>query len=936
MDLHQSKLTKAEWETIERPVSESEKKVLTMIMKGYVENNIRHNDTKSFFSFTKIEKTPEIEYFIFKKYFQNDMEHAINKYGKGTCLTNITEMSFMEEGNEFKRLKSSDSIRIQNAEQNIENNKKKIFEYILIDLFVQLIRYYSKKKENYIVYLYTLIHMKNATIDNINKFVLGYIDKVVKYISNKVSIPDVLYMAYELIEQNKYLIKYSDMELYSHQKKIFQIYSSKAKINNSNDDVTNQIQEIEKKLQSTKTKMHKWIPEDTYMGDDDEERKYFNQKKIEKKELQKVNNSKYEAEINELMQELNSLYTQYKSKTPSLVLYTAPTGTGKTLTPIGLATNNRIIFVCVARHIGMALAKSAISMEKKVAFGFGCTTSSDIRLHYFSAIDYTIHRKSGGIGKVDHSNGKNVEIMICDVKSYLTCMHYMLAFNDANDIITYWDEPTITMDYEHHEMHSIIQNNWSNNKIPHLVLSCATLPTENELQGVFEDFQQKFEDADIFNISSFDCKKTIPILNKEGYCVLPHYLHDNYEDLITCARFCLENQTLLRYFDLREIVRFIKYIHEKDIIDINDTFHSIEQITMKSLKEYYLQCLLIIEREEWPTIYEYMKSTHRNRFDTNTISKSKSMQQESSNLQGKSLKRINTVFESNNTLKKQAKNTGGLLATTNDAYTFTDGPTIYLTDDIDRVAQFYIQQSKIDPISFDKIMKKIEKNKITLEKIDKLEKVIRHDEESLETNDEDGKSGHKRQSGRISNESQKLMNEINKLRKEIVIANLDAKYIPNTKPHQEIWAPNGNIVENAFVSDLGEENVKEIMNLQVENNYKVLILLGIGTFKLHKNARYMEIMKNLADEQKLFMIIASTDYIYGTNYQFCHGFIGKDLLNSTQQKIYQAMGRIGRNNIQQDYTIRFRDNDIVNNLFKKSTNNLELINMCKLFTTSVE
>ena len=98
----------------------------------------------------------------------------------------------------------------------------------------------------------------------------------------------------------------------------------------------------------------------------------------------------------------------------------------------------------------------------------------------------------------------------------------------------------------------------------------------------------------------------------------------------------------------------------------------------------------------------------------------------------------------------------------------------------------------------------------------------------------------------------------------------------------------------------------------------------------------MEIMKSLADEQKLFMIIASTDYIYGTNYQFCHGFIGKDLTNSTQQKIYQAMGRIGRNNIQQDYTIRFRDNEIVNNLFKKSTNNLELINMCKLFTTSVE
>ena len=59
-------------------------------------------------------------------------------------------------------------------------------------------------------------------------------------------------------------------------------------------------------------------------------------------------------------------------------------------------------------------------------------------------------------------------------------------------------------------------------------------------------------------------------------------------------------------------------------------------------------------------------------------------------------------------------------------------------------------------------------------------------------------------------------------------------------------------------------------------------------------------------------------------------------MKTKKQKIYQAMGRIGRNNIQQDYTIRFRDNEIVNNLFKKSTNNLELINMCKLFTTSIE
>jgi len=178
---------------------------------------------------------------------------------------------------------------------------------------------------------------------------------------------------------------------------------------------------------------------------------------------------------------------------PKLILYTAPTGTGKTLSPIGLASTKKIIFVCVARHIGLALAKSAISVEKKVAFAFGCNTADDIRLHYFSAIDYTRDRRSGGIGKVDNSVGDNVEIMICDVQSYLTAMHYMMAFNEINNIITYWDEPTITLDYETHELHETIHNNWQHNQIPTFVLSCATLPSEEELLPIFADFREKFD-----------------------------------------------------------------------------------------------------------------------------------------------------------------------------------------------------------------------------------------------------------------------------------------------------------------------------------------------------------------------------------------------------------------------------------------------------------
>jgi hypothetical protein len=108
--------------------------------------------------------------------------------------------------------------------------------------------------------------------------------------------------------------------------------------------------------------------------------------------------------------------------------------------------------------------------------------------------------------------------------------------------------------------------------------------------------------------------------------------------------------------------------------------------------------------------------------------------------------------------------------------------------------------------------------------------------------------------------------------------------------------------------------------------------MGIGVFINHENITYTEIMKNLAEEQKLYMIIASSDYIYGTNYQFCHGFLSKDL-DLTQEKLIQAMGRIGRNNIQQTYTIRFRDDEQISKLFTSETDKPEIINMNKLFNS---
>ena len=82
-----------------------------------------------------------------------------------------------------------------------------------------------------------------------------------------------------------------------------------------------------------------------------------------------------------LYEHQKQIFTVCKNPNPKLILYIAPTGTGKTLTPIGLseqfnipnpdvsvggfiAKKYKIIFVCAARHVGLALAKSAISAMK--------------------------------------------------------------------------------------------------------------------------------------------------------------------------------------------------------------------------------------------------------------------------------------------------------------------------------------------------------------------------------------------------------------------------------------------------------------------------------------------------------------------------------------------------------------------------------------------
>ena len=296
--------------------------------------------------------------------------------------------------------------------------------------------------------------------------------------------------------------------------------------------------------------------------------------------------------------------------------------------------------------------------------------------------------------------------------------------------------------------------------------------------------------------------------------------------------------------------------------------------------------------------------------------------------------------------------TPGIYVTTKDAFTLTDGPTIFLSNDVEKIAKFCIQQANIPASVMKDLMDKIEFNNGLNERLNILGKNLE------DLSEQDDKTNNKSNNFKSRNKSSKdprkltrepskeskdnssdkgaiseINNEITIIRAMIKSATLNDTFIPNKVLHLAKWAENLN-TSDAFTSNIEESIVNEIMLLHgIEDSWKVLLMMGIGVFTNHNNIAYTEIMKKLADSQKLYMIIASSDYIYGTNYQFCHAYLSKDL-NLTQEKIIQALGRVGRFNVQQNYTVRFRDDSQILKLLTTETDKPEVINMNKLFNSN--
>lgn len=767
MDFRQSKLTKNEWISIEKPVDMKEKNVLDMIVKGYLDPNYKLHLHYVISEVIKLEHS-EKDYYI----YLHVLKEKIDKLKMIKLSIEISEPK--------KKLNGADTIRIQSYRKKQIDN----IEYMILDMIEKFFQ--NDKKKEYYFYNICVLYKKYT----INKYLAKWVEAFIAKYTDSMNVVTFLENAGKYIENNS-IFDYKPLELYEHQKQIYKCVK------------------------------------------------------------------------------------EPKSK---LIFYRAPTSSGKTLTPLGLCEENKVIFICASRHIGINLAKSAVNIGRKVGFAFGCSTTEDVRLHYFSVKTFITER---GRKRPDHSDGANLELLICDIQSYEIAMLYMLSFFEKSKIILFWDEPTISMNYEEHELHKNILNIWQFNQIENIILSSATLPNEDEVGEMISKFKTKY-DGNVHYIETQDENTNITLLSPDGTIIMPHDLFD-YEGFHQFVSKHAYSHS--KYLSISECCDFILYVY-RNVFKTNIGVELSVQITNNSIRDLYYTTCKRIKSSEWEFIISSYKS-HR-------------------------------IFSKFNL---------GDEITTKYSHTLTYGPTIYLCENLDKWINYFVENSGIHQSVFKELEKNIDYNNDIIERIVRKKKIL----EDRTIKDEQNENKMKDQ--RFDPVTKQMIEEIEGLERSLKDIQLNPLYIPNTRPHYDKWANTKVKFENSnvFTSEVDESFVRKIMNLSIETNYKILLLMGIGVFNTYSEKDdYNDIMKELADEKKLVFMIAGSEYINGTNFQFYHGYLADDIVNINQETIIQAIGRVGRKEKNKTFTFRFRDTSVIKSLFVKE-NNIESINMNKLF-----
>jgi hypothetical protein len=790
--LQQSKLSRDEWNGIEVPLPDTERKILSMIVRCAGNVNAKASTCPSLLTYARIEESQPAHEHLYGHFLREKLMLAF--------ALNGWQPSHVD-GKLAASLKKADIIRVNNTTKQLGDGDKCIVEFIIIDA-ISTLSHSSVNTGPWYRAIYALNVILARGVPRLNTMLVKHVAEFLTAMDAAVDVELAFASASAFLLDNSYAERVRMLELHDHQKELFTLTARDG---------------------------------------------------------------------------------------PKLITLRAPTGTGKTISPIGLLSTHRVIFICAARHVGLSLARAAITMGKKIAFAFGCSSAGDIRLHYSAAKECIRDTRSGGIRKVDNAIGDNVELMISDLKSALPAIYYMKAFNNPEKLLLYWDEPTISLDMEEHPFHETIHNVWAKNVVPSIVLSSATLPSEANMRSVISDYQDRFGGA-VHHILGVDCDRSVGILSPDCKYVLPHLVWKTHDEFRAGVRHMMGNISLLRYVALEDCVRCITLLTSMGLLreprSISNTFARLGDFSVRSIKEHYLHTLADVNQFAFDKLRP----------------------------------RLSELSRSHRPYTAQL--------TTVDAHTLTNAPTIYLAKDVTKVGRFLLQDSKIPRAALADVYTSISHNEKILIEIAKLEK-----QQADET--KEAQQG-ERQMAKEKEDTSQSARMIRQLRSMLQSAQLHDMFVPNTKSHLETWTARGTTPQDAnrpFCCNISQKETLEILSLgETDDVWKLLLLMGVGVLDNGMEARYTEKMKQLAQEQKLFLLIAGSDYIYGTNYQFGHAFLGKDLKGLTQDKAIQSIGRVGRTGATRDYTVRLRDGDVGHLLFNKSDDQPEVVNMAKLFS----
>tara|TARA_A200000113_G_scaffold147951_2_gene133232 strand:- start:396 stop:2897 length:2502 start_codon:yes stop_codon:yes gene_type:complete len=596
-----------------------------------------------------------------------------------------------------------------------------------------------------------------------------------------------------------------------------------------------------------------------------------------------------------------------QSTVPKFIMYCAPTSSGKTLSPLALSTHYKVLFVCASKHIGLSLAKSAYHLNKKVGFAFGCQDVDNIRLNYNAIHSYKENHYKKKIP--DHSDGTNVDIMICDLVSFEYAMLYMKAFHKVENSILFWDEPTIGLDVDTHKLHEKIKYIWDINVIPNVVFSCATLPKEDKIQGMINSFETKFPRAMSQYIHSYDQITNLMMYDDCGNVIMPHTYFEDYKIMYDFLVY--QGKKYYKFYNCHECAKFLLFYNTHISTDfLRKQFQdNISNVSLFTIKDTYIRCLFDIKEDTWGVI--------RNKY--------------------LSLYPLNTVPDESI----------GCDLTTKHAHSLTNGPTLYISNQVQNICKYLLHIAKIDPKILQGIQGKINENKQISVSLGKKKKDYEDKIAKFQDNDKI------MEQMRFPPDVMELHREIEQLESSIRQLHIDAIFQPNSRSHYEKWNREKCIDydnSDVYTCHVDDASIKEVMYLYtVHEIYKILLLMGVGVFSdeiiprmqdnnhidessiSEENNSYLEIMKQLAQEKSLYLIIANSDYIYGTNYQFSHCYLGKDMKHMSQEKIIQCIGRIGRQERNKHFSFRFRSKEQIDVLYKIPEESMEAINMNKLF-----